>query len=386
MDQTSPGAEGARLLAAKVQQLSDQNLADLDRFKAEGRPVIGFYCLYSPVELAVAAGAAAMPLCGTRNDPIPAAEEILPRNLCPLIKSSFGFAVTGSCPYFQAANLIVGDTTCDGKKKMFEILSRYRTTHVMQLPQHQESSDARKLWRNEVVRLRRCIEDHVGTPLQDEQIRTAIVLLNRERQAKKRLMDVNKRQPAPLSGSQLIDILFKVGFLLDKEKGITCLTEIAEAAASQLFRPTEKRVRRRILLSGVPVGLGSDKVIKIIEQCGGDVVALENCSGYKQVFQVDEKGEVITALADRYLAVPCSVMSPNSGRLELLAELIRGFSIDGVVDLNWQGCHTYNIEAYQTEEFVREQFGLPVLHLETDYAVSDSEQLRVRIEAFLEML
>ena len=79
-------------------------------------------------------------------------------------------------------------------------------------------------------------------------------------------------------------------------------------------------------------------------------------------------------------------MSPNTGRIELLDRLIAEFSVDGVVDLTWQACHTYNIEAYTIGRFVREQRRLPFLHLETDYSTSDTEQLRVRIEAFLEML
>jgi benzoyl-CoA reductase/2-hydroxyglutaryl-CoA dehydratase subunit BcrC/BadD/HgdB len=126
--------------------------------------------------------------------------------------------------------------------------------------------------------------------------------------------------------------------------------------------------------------------LKIIEQCGGDVVAFENCSGYKQAFTVDETKEPMVALAEQYLANPCSVMSPNPGRFQLLQEMVRDFAISGVVDLTWQACHTYNIEAFQVEEFIRATFGLPTLHLETDYAESDTEQLRVRIEAYLEML
>jgi benzoyl-CoA reductase/2-hydroxyglutaryl-CoA dehydratase subunit BcrC/BadD/HgdB len=113
-------------LANQLQQITEQNLADIEEAKQAGRSVIGFYCLYSPTEIAVAADAIPLPLCGTRNDPIGAAEEILPRNLCPLIKSSFGFAVTDTCPFFRFSDIIVGDTTCDGKKKMFELLSRYK--------------------------------------------------------------------------------------------------------------------------------------------------------------------------------------------------------------------------------------------------------------------
>lgn len=372
-------------LTNRMQQLSDQNLLTLEKYTEAGKPVVGFYCLYSPIELAVAAGAAVVQLCGTKNEPISAAEETLPRNLCPLIKSSFGFAATKSCPFFQAAGLIVGDTTCDGKKKMFELLDQYRPTHVMQLPQSQEGEEAIQLWKKEVIRLKKRIEEYSGVSITEEKLKNAVTLLNRERAAKKRLMDVNKQNPAPLRGSQIIEILFRAGFLFDKEEGIACMEEVAAKAEEQATQSEQKR-GKRILLSGVPVGLGSDKVITIVEQCGADVIAFENCTGYKQTFQVEESGDLLYNLAKQYLGVPCSVMSPNPGRFEMLKEMIEEFQIDGVIDLTWQACHTYNIEAHQVERFIEKEFQVPTLHLETDYAMSDTEQLRVRIEAYLEML
>jgi benzoyl-CoA reductase/2-hydroxyglutaryl-CoA dehydratase subunit BcrC/BadD/HgdB len=371
----------------KLQHITEQNLADIEQAKTEGRAAIGFYCLYSPTEMAVAAGAIALPLCGTRNDPVSAAEEILPRNLCPLIKSSFGFAVTASCPFFQASDIIIGDTTCDGKKKMFELLSRYKPTYVLQLPQNQDPVMAMPLWRAELERFKRIVEKHTGVTITVQRLRSAIGLMNRERAARKALMDVNQKKPAPLSGSQLLEILFKIGFLADKEKGISLMEEVVAQAENDAFG-TENHGdnRKRILLTGVPVGMGSEKVVKIVEQSGADVVAFENCSGYKQAFVVDEDKEPMQALAQQYLATPCSVMSPNTGRFELLNEMVDAFAVDGVIDLTWQACHTYNVEAYQVNEYVDESFGIPTLHLETDYSESDTEQIRVRIEAYLEML
>ena len=371
-----------------LQHISEQNLEDIELAKAAGRKAIGFYCLYSPTELAVAAGAIPLPLCGTRNDPIAAAEESLPRNLCPLIKSSYGFAVTDTCAFFRASDLIVGDTTCDGKKKMFELLGRWKTTHVLQLPQNQETRLSLTLWKHELERFRKIVEQTTETRIDDEKLRAAIRLMNRERHTRKMLMDVNKMDPAPLKGSQLLDILFKVGFLADKEKGISFMEEVASEVLKGSLTGNEmaKRRGKRILLTGVPVGLGSDKIVKIVEQLGADIVAFENCSGYKQAFTVDETKEPMDALSEQYLATPCSVMSPNHGRFELLKEMIRDFDVDGVIDLTWQACHTYNVEAFLIDEVIQEALGIPSLHLETDYAESDTEQLRVRIEAYIEML
>ena len=371
-----------------LQQIAEQNLLDIEQAKAAGRSVIGFYCLYSPTEMAVAADAVPLPLCGTRNTPIAAAEEILPRNLCPLIKSSFGFAITDTCPFFRFSDIIIGDTTCDGKKKMFELLSRYKSTHVLQLPQNQDPETALPLWRSEMDRYKTIIEEKTGIHISEERLRAAIQLMNRERGARKALMDLGKIDPAPLSGSQVLEILFKIGFMADKEKGISLMEEVVAQVKNGAFRSDAAAVGngKRILLTGVPVGLGSDKVVKIIEQSGAVVVALENCSGYKQAFIIDEAKDPMDALAEQYLSTPCSVMSPNTGRFDLLKEMIREFSVDGVIDLTWQACHTYNIEAFRINELVQETLNIPTLHLETDYAESDTEQLRVRIQAYLEML
>lgn len=371
-----------------LQQIFEQNLVDIEQAKENGRAAVGFYCLYSPTELAVAADAIPLPLCGTRNDPIAAAEETLPRNLCPLIKSSYGFAVSDTCAFFRSSDIIIGDTTCDGKKKMFELLSREKTTHVLQLPQNQDTEMSTSLWRSELDRFKAIIEDTSGATIDEKSLRSAISLMNRERQARKGLMDVNKAKPALLKGTQMLEILFKIGFLADKEKGISFMEEVTAEAQKGTFQGTTpaRGKGKRILLTGVPVGLGSDKVVKIVEQLGADVVAFENCSGYKQAFTVDESKPPMEALAHQYLATPCSVMSPNEGRFELLKEMIRDFQVDGVVDLTWQACHTYNVEAFLVDEMVQENFGFPTLHLETDYAESDTEQLRVRIEAYLEML
>lgn len=375
-------------ISSKLQHIAEQNMDDIETGKAEGKSAIGFYCVFTPTELAVAANAIPLPLCGTRNDPIAKAEETLPRNLCPLIKSSFGFAVSKTCPFVEASDLIVGDTTCDGKKKMFELLNRYKNTHVLQLPQNQDTETALPVWRKELDSFREIVEKQTGVEITDERLTDAISLMNRERRARKQLMDVNKAIPAPLAGSQIIEILFKVGFLANKMKGITFMEEVAAEAAKGNLRPQEEwsANRKRILLTGVPVGLGSDKVIKIVEQSGADVVVCENCTGYKQAFQVDENKAPMDALAEQYLSTPCSVMSPNNKRLELLKKMITEFRVDGVIDLTWQACHTYNIESFTVEECIHKECDLPTLHLETDYAESDTEQLRVRIDAFLEML
>ena len=107
------------------------------KVKDNNIPMIGTFCTYFPQELAIAMGAITVSLCSTSDETIPDAEKDLPRNLCPLIKSSYGFAKTDKCPYFYFSDLIVGETTCDGKKKMYEYLGQFKNVHVMNLPNTQ---------------------------------------------------------------------------------------------------------------------------------------------------------------------------------------------------------------------------------------------------------
>ena len=99
----------------------------------------------------MAMGAASVSLCSTSDETIAEAEKELPKNLCPLIKSSYGFARTDKCPFFYFSDVVVGETTCDGKKKMYEYMAEFKETYLMELPNTQRE-DALVLWRNEIWR------------------------------------------------------------------------------------------------------------------------------------------------------------------------------------------------------------------------------------------
>lgn len=378
----------------KIHTFFEKNALRIAEAKEKGTKVVGTYCIYSPYELAIAAGAIPVSLCGTRADSIPAAEVELPRTLCPLIKSSYGFLLNDSCPYLSAADIIIADTTCDGKKKMFELMGQKKKLVLLQLPHNQDEKVGLPYWTTQFHHLCGVLEEEFGVSITAEKLREAVTLMNRERLSIKRVMDSAKYVPSPVSGMQLLEIAFKTSFFPDKEAGIALLNEVADELddlGKKGISPFSKTTPR-ILLTGVPTGLGSHKVVALLEECGASVVCLDNCTGYKKTQIISDEGkeqskdEILSELAKRYLNIPCSIMSPNPHRYTTLKRLAKEFSVDAVVDLTWQGCHTYNVEAYSLKKFIVEELQLPALHLETDYSASDTEQLRVRIEAFLEVV
>ncbi|MEN6389049.1 MAG: double-cubane-cluster-containing anaerobic reductase [Syntrophomonas sp.] len=372
-------------LIEEFSTVREVNLMRIKEAKDDGRKVVGIYCTYCPQELVLAAGAIPVGLCGTSEAPVSAAEETLPRNLCPLIKSSFGFAITDTCPFFHFSDLIIGETTCDGKKKMFEIMQDLKPVHIMQLPHLNNTRASFDLWVDEIKRLKLRIEDELNTVITDEAIWQAVDMINREKKALKAIFDLNRADPPPLSGMELLTVVWSRNFSSNKEEMIGRFNRLVDE--TEYHSQELGKLAPRVLLTGCPVGLGSEKVIRLTEELGAHVVAMENCSGYKtlDLLTDTEASDPFVALAEKYLAIPCSCMSPNNYRMDLLNSMIDDFRIDAVIDLTWQACHTYNVEAYHVGKLVKQK-GLPYLHLESDYSSSDLESLKVRIEAMLEMV
>lgn len=357
------------------------------KLKEQGVPIIGAYCTYFPQEIAMAMGAATVGLCSTSDETIPDAERDLPKNLCPLIKSSYGFAKTEKCPFFYFSDVVVGETTCDGKKKMYEYMSQFKDVFIMELPNTQRP-EALRLWKSEIIRFKEYLEKKFDVTITEEAIREAIKVNNEGRRALRGLYELMKNDPVPISGHDLFKVLYGSTFKFDRKEIPGEVDALVEKIKSEYAAGKMLEKKPRILITGCPVGGATEKIIDAVENNGAVVVTYENCSGAKSIDKlVDEtEPDVYQALAERYLNIGCSVMTPNPNRLELLGRLIDEYQVDGVVEMTLQACHTYNVETLAIRRFVNEEKGIPYINVETDYSQADIGQLNTRIAAFIEML
>lgn len=355
--------------------------------KEKGIPVVGSYCTYFPKELPMAIGAAAVSLCSMSGETIEVAEQDLPKNLCPLIKASYGFAKTDKCPYFYFSDLIVGETTCDGKKKMYELMSQFKDVYVMQLPQSQDER-GRKFWRESCLELKKKLEEKFGTVITDEAVRKAVHTENNVRRALQRFYGVMKHDPAPITGLELFRVLYGSTFKLDRSGLADELNALTDKIEAEYAAGKKLDKRPRILITGCPMGGATEKVIEAIENNGGVVVTYENCSGAKAIEREvkEDTDDIYGAIADRYLGIGCSVMTPNNNRFKLLDEMIDEYKVDGVVEMVLQACHTYSVESKSVRRFVTHDKEIPYIYIETDYSKTDVGQLNTRLAAFVEML
>lgn len=361
----------------------------MKELKEQGARVVGMFCSFVPVELIYAAGALPVGLCAFTEEPIPAAEADLPRNLCPLIKASYGFALTDTCPYFYFSDFVVGETTCDGKKKMFELMDEIKDTYVMQLP-HSRDAQALAFWREQIIAFQRKLEEFYGITITEEEIRAAIRLKNRERDVMRRYLELGQLNPAAMSGYEMGTRVDAGSFSFDLEQRCAEMEKrieevLADWEANYKGKPTG---RPRLLVTGCPNAGVREKIIRAVEEMGADVVAFDTCNGIREkVEKVDEsEPDVYNALARKYLNINCSVMSPNDSRREYIGAMIDSYQVDGVIEIVLQSCHTYDVEAHFIKRFVTQEKGIPYLNIETDYSQADKGQINTRLAAFLETI
>ena len=353
--------------------------------KEKGIPFVGGFCTYLPKELPMAMGACMVGLCSKTGETIPDAEKHLPRNLCPLIKSSYGFALTDKCPYFYFSDLIVGETTCDGKKKMYEMLAEFKPVHVMELPNRQSEMGI-KLYAEEIKKFQKVLEEKFEVTITEEDIRKAIHTNNEQREALKAFYGLQKMDPPPMGGLDMHKVLDGVQFRFDIPKATEDIKALTQKVLDE-YDPKKYEGRKRILITGSPIGCSTEKIVNAIENNGGVVVCYENCGGARSVDElVDENCEdVYEALAKRYINIPCSCMSPNPGRPVLMERLLEEYKIDGVIEVVLQACHTFNVESYTIKKCVTNK-NIPYMFIETDYSSTDAGQVNTRVGAFMEML
>lgn len=359
--------------------------------KAAGRKIVGSYCVFVPEEIVLAANATLVGLCTGADFAIEDVEKLLPRNTCALIKSSFGFKIGKVCPYLESADMIVGENTCDGKKKAYESLNDLvENLYVMDIPQV-KTENSKALLKAEYKRFKEAVENLSGVSITAESLKQAIGTVNAKRTAIHRLSSLRKADPAPISG--LDALLANQVFFYDNPARFT-------ESVNKLCDELEKRIEEkkgvfpektpRILVSGCPQAVPNWKFPMIVETAGAVIVGEESCVGERGARNLTAQSgetvdEMMDAIVDRYFQVDCAIFTPNSERLEHIQQMVAEYKADGVIHYGLQFCQPYLMEAIPVEKALEEN-NIPCLRIETDYSMEDVGQLKTRVEAFIEQL
>lgn len=383
--------EGMKYFDFVMSEVHGLRIQELMDAKAAGRKVIGSYCTFVPEEIVLAANGVHVGLCSGAEFATDKVETLLPRNTCSLIKSALGFKLGKVCPYVEACDLIVGENTCDGKKKAYETFKELMPNfYIMDLPQ-MKSEAGKALLKVEYLRFMKKIEELTGVKIDADKLRHGIEIANNKRAALMRFNAARAASPVPISG--LDGLLANQVFFYDDPVRFT-------ASVNALADELEERARAkngvadakapRILISGCPMAVPNWKLPWVIESTGAVIVGEESCVGARGIRnEVKADGasvdSLIDAIVDRYFQIDCAIFTPNDDRLRHVEEMYRDLKADGVIHYCLQFCQPYQMEAMGVERELQKK-GIPVLRIDTDYSMEDVEQLRTRVEAFTEQI
>lgn len=383
--------QGMQYFDFVVSELHGQRVVEIVKEKINGKPIVGTFCIYVPEELILAVDGIAIGLCAGADVGGEEAEKYIPRNTCALIKAFMGFKLAGLCPYIESADLIIGETTCDGKKKAYEIFNEITgKVFVMELP-HKKGEDGKLVWKNEIKKLADKLSEITDKEITLDNLRRASRIVNGKREALQRLSNLRSYDPSPISGLDAL-LINQISFYDDPVRFTSKLNELCDELDERARTGVGATAKGapRILISGSPMAIPNWKLHFLAESSGAVVVGEEACVGernfsvlLKEDFSSVE--EAIGRMADRSLSINCACFTPNDERLTDIQAMTKRLRADGVVHYALQFCTPYMIESYKVKNSV-EGAGVPFLKIETDYSMEDMGQLKTRVEAFIEMV
>jgi benzoyl-CoA reductase/2-hydroxyglutaryl-CoA dehydratase subunit BcrC/BadD/HgdB len=359
--------------------------------------VIGTYCVMVPEEIIYAAGAVPVRLCGGSYETALAADESAPRDTCPVVKASIGSTVLNAPSLYDRCDAVIVPTTCDAKRKMGEELSRFKDVWMLEVPHVKDGEGSKRQWLQQLYALKDTIEKFTGRRFSRRGIRlknldASIKMIGQAQYQARRLHEIRKSSAPVISGREAMLAInaYCYDTAIAWTKAMAALNdELEERRRDGHFVCGEHTPR--ILLAGCPSVFPNWKIPSLVEEMGAVIVADESCMGDRSLYDpvgTTEKTmkDMMTGIAARYLMpCVCPAFTPNDDRLYRLTRLCGEFKIDGVIYHVLKGCISYDFELSRVDRIMKER-DIPVLRIETDYSPEDIEQLRTRIEAFVEVL
>jgi benzoyl-CoA reductase/2-hydroxyglutaryl-CoA dehydratase subunit BcrC/BadD/HgdB len=381
----------------EVADLFGKRQKEIQAAKENGKKVVGYTCLFAPIEMILAADAIPVRVNSGWYDTAKLGDRVVPVEVCPVIRSTIGAKMIGLSPYLEQSDVLISVLTCDGMTKLGEILSDYKPVWSMPIPRVKDSAQSLRFWREELVTMKGQIEALTGNKITGKKLKSAIEQTQKATKAFRRLQDLRKGNPVIMGRDAM---LVNQTYMWDD---ITRWTEKTETLCEEL----EEKVRRkewacsldapRVMVTGTPMIWPDNwKLPTLIEEGTpqGVLVADELCSSERLLYDpvgVDEwsMDDMLNAIGERYLMAstcPCFTSKDgNEDRINWMLNKVKEWNIQGVIYYVVRGCMSYAME-YTRIKKVLDKISMPVYYLDTEYTREDVGQMKTRVEAFLEML
>ncbi len=351
--------------------------------RTKDRPLMGYLCSYVPEELILAAGLHPFRLFGAKGS-IHRADGHLQSYCCSLVRGVLETALGGGFGFLQG---VIFPHTCDSIQRLSDIwrLQGITPFHAdLVLPVKLNTEAARIYYQEVLARLKRELEAWRGIAITDQDLRQAILLMNRIRQTLKEIFEQNAASPGLISVSDSYAIT-RASLVMDR---FDLADKLALVQREMESRQSAARPggRKRLVLAGGFCDLPD--IYGIIEETGADLVGDDLCVAARAwggIIATDR--EPILAITKRYLERPvCPAKHQGlTSRGEGLLRLVREKEADGVIFTWLKFCDPHAFDYPYLKEFLDRE-GIPSLVLELEDQLPGDGQIKTRFEAFLETI
>ena len=358
----------------------------------QGVPSVGTYCVMIPPELIYAMGAMPVKLCGGSYTAFNVGDDIAPRDACPLVKAIMGFESIGVMPVYQECQLMAVPITCDCKKKLAGYLAERRNTIALHVPSGRDRDEDMEQYVRELYLFSQKLTEVTGIELSYERLSWACGMTAAAQYELSRFIELRRRYPLAVKGTHYMAAMNAISYthisLWTQYMHDLCDETEQKAKRGEM---ASKENRPRILITGSPIVFPNFKLPLLIEEMGGALVADETCMGERGAYDppaiVDQSTDgIMRALANKSTRpCTCPTFVDNKRRLYRIMQMLEDYRVQGVIYHVLRGCLVYDYE-YQVMEEELGKLGIPIIRIESDYNEEDVEQLRIRIEAFIELI
>jgi benzoyl-CoA reductase/2-hydroxyglutaryl-CoA dehydratase subunit BcrC/BadD/HgdB len=342
-------------------------------------PKIGWFSIYTPEEIIRAAGLIPFRITGENLGSTSKAKALMDSNICSYPLSCLEEGVEGVYDFMKGAVIV---NECDARRRLYDAWRYYVNTeyiHFIDLPKV-ISSHSEEYFRRQIGLFSESLRNHFGCKITESSLREAIETYNETRCLLKKLSVLRAKKDSPITGMQFIDIVKASMLGLGKT-----FNEDLSGLIARLENQEEVKSRKRVRILLCGSYFDQTRLVEFIEQYGGLVVC-EDLSNGIRYFEgnIEMEGDPLTAISNYYLRkATCARMIDSERRFQYISKLIDEYKVDAVIYFCLKFCDTNLIDfPYQKQKF--DERGIPVLFLEGERTLINFEQLKTRIQAFLE--
>ncbi len=362
--------------------------------KATGKKIIGYPCVYVPLEMLTALDLVPYRTCADMKEPITEVDRALPHSFCPVMRNCLDCALKGRNDFLDG---MVTIHSCDPQEKtarIWESYTHYPYFHFIDMP-ITVRSEALEYFRGQLNDFKKTLETFTGKTLSADKLETAIKSHNWQRALVRDLYELTKPSPPRISGAEIIHVL-KGLTNLPVAEGNDLLTETISEVNKRTAGP-EKKSARLLMWSST---LDDADAMQVFE-AKANVVMNESCGGVRAYRgEVKLTADPLEGLADYYLnEITCArtfrqaslgetrkdYAQDLQSRFGYLKGTIKEWRINGVIMLLVRYCDPFAFEMPSLKDYLN-SIGIPNIYIEYDYTVGALGPLRTRVEAFVETI